>query len=207
VQRRARWFPSPVHRSWLGRAHRESAFQVGQLAGLRLTRTSGQPCSRPPRSQTSLLNHARKAVGCDPVNQPPRVASIAELKSGRSLAPPVAFPQADLRAGGFSRSWRRLPRSIMVCSRCPARHWAASRSSIATSTSTANASIRRSGTWRSADARPRRPDPRRSIQTRALTPTQATSSTTDLGGPRRSLARGSVIAKQPALPRVGESAR
>jgi hypothetical protein len=52
--RRAKWFPARSSiLAWM--RHRDSAFQVGQLAGLRLTCISGPPCSdrlaRRPRSQ------------------------------------------------------------------------------------------------------------------------------------------------------------
>ena len=51
--RRAKWFPAGSSvLAWM--RDRDSAFQVGQPASLRLTRISGQFCVRPTSSQTSL---------------------------------------------------------------------------------------------------------------------------------------------------------
>jgi len=99
--RRAKWFPARSSiLAWM--RHRDSAFQVGQLAGLRLTCISGPPCSdrlaRRPRSQP-----CRKAGRLRPRQSRAACWSIAELKERPFGRATLGCPHADLRAG-FSRS-------------------------------------------------------------------------------------------------------
>jgi hypothetical protein len=106
--RRAKWFPAGSSiLTWM--RHRDSAFQVGQPAGLRLTCISGPPCSdrlaRRPRSQP-----CRKAGRLRPRQSTAACWSIAELKERPLGRASRRCPHADLRVG-FSRSWRRLPQS------------------------------------------------------------------------------------------------
>ena len=106
--RRAKWFPAGSSiLAWM--RHRDSAFQVGQPAGLRLTCISGPPCSdrlaRRPRSQP-----CRKAGRLRPRQSTAACWSIAELKERPFGRATLGCPHADLRAG-FSRSWRRLLQS------------------------------------------------------------------------------------------------
>ena len=106
--RRAKWFPAGSSiLAWM--RHRDSAFQVGQPAGLRLTRISGPPCSRPTCSQTSLPTMPQGGSAATPsINGRVLVDRRAEREAVRSRHPSAA---RMLICGPGSRSWRRLPQS------------------------------------------------------------------------------------------------
>jgi hypothetical protein len=88
--RRAKWFPAGSSiLAWM--RHRDSAFQVGQPAGLRLTRISGPPCSRPTCSQTSLPTMPQGGSAATPsINGRVLVDRRAERESVRSRHPSAA---------------------------------------------------------------------------------------------------------------------
>jgi hypothetical protein len=98
--------------------------QVGQLAGLRLSRTSGQPCSRPTSSQTSLPPCPQGGrLRLQSINRPGCVdRRLKEWPCGSATR---GFLQADLRAGGSAVSGgdyrnpsgqsRMTTRSAMAC--------------------------------------------------------------------------------------------
>ena len=80
------------------RPSRESAFQVRHLVGLCLAFQCSLAVDRLARRPRSQL--CPQAVGCYPVNRHRVLRRSPSRKSGRSVAPPVGFPQADLWARG-----------------------------------------------------------------------------------------------------------
>ena len=108
--RKDKWFPAGLSiLAWM--RHRDSAFQVGRPAGLRLTRVSGPPCSRSTSSQTSLPSIPPRRVGCHPsISRRVLVDRRAEREAVR-VAPPVDCPHAICGSGSSTNSWPRCLRS------------------------------------------------------------------------------------------------